>query len=105
MNPKIGYSILDWKRFPKEKFPFDTYELRASSIKPNIKMIIDLKEKFGKEDLSLHSGLSRIFSCNQRGYAQFSSSEMDILRYEIMISMPWTIKFKKISLKRTKNTI
>ncbi len=99
MIPKIGYSILDLKKFSKEKLPFETYELRASSIKPNIKIIADLKEKFDGEDLSLHSGLSRIFSCRKKGYPEFSDSEMNILKYEIIISK--IIGIKRINFHMT----
>jgi len=99
MRPKISYSILNLKKFSKDDFLFEAYELRASSIRPNIKLITDLKEKFNGENLSMHSGLSRIFSCIKKGYPNFSNSEMDILKYEIMISK--IIGIKKIIFHMT----
>lgn len=108
MKPKIGYSILSLRKFSKETIPFDTYELRSSLIKPNIKKVLNLKKDFGGMDLSLHSKLNRIFSCKAYGYNEFSNHELEILKYEIMISKIIGIKrinFHMTNLKLEKEEI
>ncbi|MBI2449201.1 sugar phosphate isomerase/epimerase [Candidatus Pacearchaeota archaeon] len=88
MKPLICYSIGNLKEFSFEEYPFEGYELKTSSegFKPNILILLKLKEMFKGKDLSLHSQLSRIFSCNEKGYPEFNEAELKILRAEIIMS-------------------
>ncbi len=88
MKPKICYSIGNLKEFTFEEYPFDGYELKSNvdELKPNIVVLLKIKEDFHGKDLSLHSQLSRIFSCADRGFPEFAKAEMNILKSEIIIS-------------------
>jgi sugar phosphate isomerase/epimerase len=87
MKPKICCSIAKLKEFSFEDYPFEGYELKIEEgIKPNIIILLKTKETFQGKDLSLHSQLSRIFSCVERGVPDFADAEMNILKSEIIIS-------------------
>lgn len=94
MKPKICLIIRGLKEFSFEEYPFEGYELttKDKSIEPNILKILKLKERFEGKDVSLHTQLSRIFSCNERGYPEFNEAELDILKAEIIISQIIGIK-------------
>ncbi len=86
MTPNIKYKINDLKNYCVNDLPFDGFEIASKNISPNILVILKLKEQFKGKKLSLHSQLSRIFSCNEHGYPEFTESEMYFLKYEIMLS-------------------
>lgn len=88
MKPKICYSIGNLKEFSFEDYSFEGYEFKAGKIgfKPNILILLKLKEKFKGKDLSLHSQLGRIFSCNKKGFHEFNKAELNILNAEIIMA-------------------
>ena len=47
---------------------------------------LKLKEKFIDYDLSLHTQLSRIFSCNERNEPEFNEAEINLFKAEIVVS-------------------
>jgi sugar phosphate isomerase/epimerase len=59
---------------------------------------------FEGKDLSLHSQLSRIFSCNEKGFSEFSEAELNILKSEIIISKIIGIKQINFHMKETEFT-
>lgn len=87
-KPKICLCIQDLKEFSLDNYPFEGYEIKARSegFAFNILKILELKEKFKKFDLSMHSQLSRIFSCNKRGCPEFNEAELNLLKAEIIAS-------------------
>jgi len=103
MKPKICYSIENVKEFKFEDYPFEGYEFKSNvdEIKPNIIVLMKLKERFEGKDLSLHSQLSRIFSCNEKGFPEFSEAEVNILKSEIIISRIIGIKQINFHMKET----
>ncbi|MCH8945469.1 MAG: TIM barrel protein [Nanoarchaeota archaeon] len=103
MKPKICYSIGNIKEFSFEDYPFDGYEFKANvdGLKPNIIILLKLREIFEGKDLSLHSQLSRIFSCNEKGFPKFSEAELNILKSEIIISKIIGIKQINFHIKET----
>lgn len=105
-KPKICHSIGNLKEFSFEDYDFEGYEFKAEApgFKPNIIILSKLKEKFKGKDLSLHSQLSRIFSCNERGFPEFAESELNILKSEIQISKILGIKQINFHMKETKFT-
>ncbi len=88
MNPLICCNILNLKEFSFEDYPFEGYELKTNSegFEPNILVLLELREKFKEKDLSLHTQLSRIFSCNERCCPEFNEAELNILKAEIIMS-------------------
>ena len=84
----ICLAIQNLKEFSFEKYPFEGYELkfRSEGFKFNILKVLELKEKFKGHDLSVHSQLSRIFSCSKRGCPEFNEAELDLLKAEIVTS-------------------
>lgn len=106
MNPLICYSIGNMKKFSFEDYPFEGYEFKVSAegFKPNILILLKLKEIFKGKGLSLHSQLSRIFSCNERGYPEFNEAELNILKAEIIISKIIGIKQISFHMKETEFT-
>ena len=106
MKPKICYSIVNLKEFSFEDFPFDGYEFKAfgKGFKPNIIILTKIRETFNDKDLSLHSQLGRIFSCNERGFPEFSEAELDILKSEIIISKIIGVKQINFHMKETEFT-
>ncbi len=106
MKPKICYSIIDLKEFSFEAFPFEGYEFKAfgKGLKPNIIILLKLREMFKGKDLSLHSQLSRIFSCNENGFPEFSEAELNILKSEIIISKIIGIKQINFHMKEEEFT-
>ena len=94
IKPKICCSIGNLKEFSFEDYDFEGYEFKAEapSFKPNIIILIKLREMFKEKDLSLHSQLSRIFSCNEKGFPEFSEAEINILKSEIIIAKILNIK-------------
>lgn len=102
-KPKICYSIGNLKEFSFEDFDFEGYEFKAEApgFKPNIIILSKLKEKFKGKDLSLHSQLSRIFSCSDRGFPEFTDAELNILKSEIVISKILGIKQINFHMKET----
>lgn len=103
MRPKICCSIGNLREFSFEDYNFEGYEFKteAPGFKPNIIILIKLREMFRGKDLSLHSQLSRIFSCNERGFPEFSEAEMNILKSEIIISKILGIKQINFHMKET----
>lgn len=88
MKPKLCYSIRDLKKFSFKDYCFEGYEFRSGKrgFNPNILTLIKLKEKFKEKDLSLHTQLSKIFSCNEKNFPEFNKAELKILNAEIIIS-------------------
>ena len=107
MKPRICYSIGNLKEFSFKDYLFEGYEFKAGApgFKPNIITLLKLKEMFKEKDLSLHSQLSRIFSCGERGFPEFSEAELNILRAEIIISKIIGIKQINFHMKETEFTI
>lgn len=103
MKPKICCSIGNLKEFAFEEYPFDGYELKSNvdEFKPNIVVLLKIKEDFHGRNLSLHSQLSRIFSCADRGFPEFAEAEMNILKSEIIISNFLGIKQIIFHMKET----
>jgi sugar phosphate isomerase/epimerase len=56
------------------------------------------------KDLSLHTQLSRIFSCHEKGFPEFSEAEIKILKSEIIISKIIGVKQINFHMKETKFT-
>ncbi|TET29345.1 MAG: sugar phosphate isomerase/epimerase [Candidatus Heimdallarchaeota archaeon] len=106
MKPLICYNLSDLKEFATDKTIFDGYELSFSkeSLKPNIIILMKLKKLLREKDLSLHSQLSRIFSCNEKGFSEFSEAEVNILKAEIIISKIIGIKQISFHMKETEFT-
>jgi len=106
MRPKICCSIGNLKEFSFNDYDFEGYEFKAEApgFKPNIIILIKLREMFKGKDLSLHSQLSRIFSCNERGFPEFSNAEVNILKSEIIISKMIGIKQINFHMKETEFT-
>ncbi len=106
MRPKIGYSIGNLKEFSFKDYPFECYEFKTfgKEFSPNIILLDKLKEMFKKKDLSVHSQLSRIFSCNEKGFPDFSEAELNILKSEIIISKIIGIKQINFHMKETEFT-
>jgi len=86
MKPKICLSIDSLSGFSFDKYNFEGYEIRgrSSEFSFNIVKFLDLKERFKDYDLSLHSQLSRIFSCNDKNVPEFAEAELNILKAEII---------------------
>jgi len=103
MKPKICCTIGNLKEFSFKDYPFEGYELKSNvdELKPNIVILLKIKEDFHKMDLSLHSQLSRIFSCSERGFPEFAEAEMNILKSEIIISKLLGIKQIIFHMKET----
>ena len=103
MKPKICYSIGNLKEFSFEDYLFEGYEFKTDTdgFKPNILVLLKIKEMFKGKDLSLHSQLSRIFSCNERGHPEFNEAELNILRAEIIISKILGVKQINFHMKET----
>jgi len=103
MKPKICCSIGNLKEFTFKEYPFDGYELKSNvdELKPNIIILLKIRENFYGKDLSLHSQLSRIFSCAERGFPEFAEAEMNILKSEIIISKLLGIKQIIFHMKET----
>lgn len=107
MKPLLCYSIENLKGFSFEDYPFGGYEFRTNEMggfKPNILILLKIKEMFNGKNLSLHSQLGRIFSCNDRGYPEFNEAELDLLKAEIIISKIIGIKQINIHMKETEFT-
>jgi len=106
MKPKICYSIGNVEEFSFEDYPFEGYEFKSNvnELKPNIIILMKLKEMFKEKDLSLHSQLSRIFSCKDKGFPEFSEAEINILRSEIIISRIIGVKQINFHMKETEFT-
>lgn len=106
MKPKMGIGIRELKEFSFEEYPFDCYELtsKIGGIEPNILKVLELKEKFKGKDISLHTQLGRIFSCNERGYPKFNEAELKILKSEIIISKIIGITQINFHMKETEFT-
>lgn len=106
MKPKICLCIRNIKEFSFEKSSFGGYELttKDSNFEPNILKIIKIRDQFKGQDLSLHSQLSRIFSCNERGYSNFNEIEINILKAEILLCEFVGIKQINVHLKEGKFT-
>lgn len=106
MKPLICCSIGNLREFSFEDYPFDGYEFKADApgFKPNVIILMKLKEMFKGKDLSLHSQLSRIFSCNEKNLPEFSKAEVNILKSEIIISKILGIKQINFHIKETKFT-
>ncbi len=106
MKPKICYSIGNLKEFSFENYAFEGYEFKTDTdgFKPNIITLLKLKEMFKDKDLSLHSQLSRIFSCNEKGYPEFNKAELNILKAEVIISSIIGIKQINFHMKETNFT-
>lgn len=103
MKPLICCNVGDLKEFSFENYPFEGYELKVSEdgLRPNIVILLKMKEMFKDKDLSIHSQLGRIFSCNERGIPEFSEAELDILKSEIIISNIVGIKQLNFHMKET----
>lgn len=88
INPKICCSIGNLRDFSIEELPFEGYEIRSivKNLNLNIIRAMKIKEQFQEKDLSLHSQLNRIFSCNERGVPAFADAELHTLKSEIIIS-------------------
>lgn len=88
MKPKICHTVLDINDPDLNNSSFDGYELNFDKgvLKPNIIILMKAKEMLKGKDLSLHSQLSRIFSCNEKGFPKFAGAEINILKSEIIIS-------------------
>ncbi len=88
MKPLICYNIENLKKSSFEEYPFEGYEFKTNveGFKPNILILLKLKEIFKGKDMSLHSQLSRIFSCNEKGHPEFNEAELSILKAEIIMS-------------------
>jgi sugar phosphate isomerase/epimerase len=86
-KPKICLGIESMKE-SLDNPQFEGYELKAKSggLQFNILKVLELKQRFEKTDLSLHSQLSRTFSCTQRGCPEFNDAELDLLKAEITTS-------------------
>lgn len=106
MKLKICYSIGNLKEFSFEESPFEGYEFKTlgKGFSPNIILLLKLKEMFKGKDLSIHSQLSRIFSCNEKGFPEFSEAEMNILKSEIIISKIIGVKQINFHMKETEFT-
>jgi len=106
MKPKICYSIGNLKDFSFKDYSFEGYEFKTDTegFKPNIIILLKLKEMFKDKELSLHSQLSRIFSCNERGYPEFNNAELNILKAEVIISSIIGIKQINFHMKETNFT-
>lgn len=106
IKPKICCSIGNLREFKFEDYDFEGYEFKAGApgFKPNIIILSKLKEMFKGKDLSLHSQLSRIFSCNEKGYPEFLEAEKNILRSEIIISKILGVKQINFHMKETEFT-
>jgi sugar phosphate isomerase/epimerase len=87
-------------------YDFEGYEFKADApgFKPNIIILMRLREMFKGKDLSLHSQLSRIFSCNEREFPEFSNAELNILKSEIILSKILGIKQINFHMKETEFT-
>jgi sugar phosphate isomerase/epimerase len=103
IKPKICHSIGNLREFSFEDYDFEGYEFKAEApgFKPNIIILSKIKERFKEKDLSLHSQLSRIFSCNDWGYPEFINAELEILKSEIYISKLLGIKQINFHMKET----
>jgi len=103
MKPKICCSIGNLKEFSFEDYNFEGYEFNAgaSGFKSNIIILMKLKEVFKGKDLSLHSQLSRIFSCREKGFPEFAEAEINILKSEINISKILGVKQINFHMKET----
>ena len=103
MKPKICYSIGNLKDFSFEEYSFEGYEFKAISegFKPNILILLKIREMFKGKDLSLHSQLSRIFSCNERGFPEFNEAELNILKAEIIMSKIIGVRQINLHMKET----
>jgi sugar phosphate isomerase/epimerase len=105
MKPKICHRLLDLKDLnidnSSEGYEFD---FSREGLKPNIILLMKLKEKIKGKSLSLHSQLGRIFSCNERGFPEFSEAEENILKAEIIISKILGIKQINFHMKETEFT-
>lgn len=106
MRPKICFSIGNLKEFSFEEFSFEGYEIKADApgFSPNVIVILKLKDLLKGKDFSLHSGLSRIFSCNDKNLSEFSEAELEILKSEIIISKILGIKQINFHMKEGKLT-
>lgn len=106
MKPKICYRILNLKELHLDTSLFEGNELDFSKegLRPNIIILMKLKELFNGKDLSLHSQLSRIFSCNEKGFPEFSEAEMNILKSEVVISKIIGIRQINFHMKETEFT-
>jgi len=106
MKPKICYRMLNLKSIDLDSSLFDGYELdfNKEELRPNIIILIKLRELVKGKDLSLHSQLSRIFSCNEKGFSEFSEAEIYILKSEIIISKILGIKQINFHMKETEFT-
>jgi len=93
MKPKICFSVTSPRKFSIEDFPFDGYELKPTKKGFfNIINVINWKEKYSKKNLSLHSQLSRVLSCNDRNLGSFMEAELLFLKSEIIASKMMGIK-------------
>ncbi len=101
MKPVICCGISDFKEFSFKDYPFGGYEFKSNApgFQPNSLILVNLKETFRGKDLSMHSQLSRIFSCRERGIPEFADAEMDILRSEIIIAKIIGIKELNFHMK------
>lgn len=106
MRPKFCCSIGNLKEFSLENYNFGGYEFKAEApgFKPNIIILMKLRRMFKGKDLSLHSQLSRIFSCNEKGFPEFSEAEINILKSEIIISKILGVKQINFHMKETEFT-
>jgi sugar phosphate isomerase/epimerase len=102
-KPKICCSIGNLREFSFEDYDFEGYEFKAEApgFKPNIIILSKIKERFKEKDLSLHSQLSRIFSCNEKGFQDFSEAEINLLKSEIIISKIIGVKQINFHMKET----
>lgn len=101
MNPKIKYRIRNLKKYSFKNSYFDGFEIGSEEILPNILKILKLKKELKGKNISLHSQLGRIFSCNDKKTPEFLEAEMNFLKYEIKISKLIGIKQINFHMKET----
>jgi len=85
--PKIGLkadpAYFDWHN----PLNYDVLELGSKDPGLGFKImkIIDSKKILEGKELSIHSQLSRIFSCKEKGFPEFNEAEIGVLKAEIIL--------------------
>lgn len=103
MKPIICFSVIDLRKFSIEDYPFVGYELKPTKKGFfNVVNIKKYKEKYSGKELSLHSQLSRILSCNDKGVPKLMEAELLFLKSEIIVSKILGIKEINFHMKQDK---
>ena len=85
--PKIGLkadpTYFDWHT----DLGYDVLELASKDPDLGFKImkIINAKKTLEGKELSMHSQLSRIFSCKEKGFPEFNEAEINVLKAEIIL--------------------